>query len=124
MPPARARLLAGRGQLLWLLGAVALAMPWLAGYVHAAWPGAEFLNGRAFNWLGLVSHKPVTEDYAPVFPWLGVMCFGLAVGPALSQSAASKPVRGLAWLGRWSLSYYMLHQPVLIGVLSLVALLR
>ena len=134
-----ARLLAGQGRLLWLMGAMALAMPWLAGFVHAAWPGTEFLNGRAFNWLGLVSHKPVTEDYAPLFPWLGVMCFGLAVGQwvllqhasaldafgvALGKSAVSKPVRGLAWLGRWSLSYYMLHQPVLIGVLSLVALLR
>jgi len=26
-------------------------------------------------------------------------------------------LRGLAVLGRWSLSYYMLHQPVLIGAL-------
>jgi peptidoglycan/LPS O-acetylase OafA/YrhL len=36
--------------------------------------------------------------------------------------SASKPnhriTNGLAWLGRWSLSYYMLHQPVMIGALS------
>ena len=30
----------------------------------------------------------------------------------------------LSLMGRWSLSYYMLHQPVLIGVLMLVAALR
>jgi peptidoglycan/LPS O-acetylase OafA/YrhL len=32
-------------------------------------------------------------------------------------------IRGLAWLGRWSLSYYMLHQPVLIGLLMAVGAL-
>ena len=32
--------------------------------------------------------------------------------------------RTLAVLGRWSLSFYMLHQPVLIGLLWLVTTLR
>lgn len=134
-----ARCLAGAGRLLWLLGAVALALPWLAAQIHAAWPGLEFLNGRAFNWLGLISRKPITEDYAPLFPWLGVMCFGLAAGQwvlqhhvkalervngLLARGGRTSPLRGLALLGRWSLSYYMLHQPVLLGALSLLALLR
>jgi uncharacterized membrane protein len=131
-----ARLLASQGRLLWLLGAIALAMPWLATGLHAALPAAEFLNDRAFNWLGLVSRKPITEDYAPLFPWLGVLCFGLAAGQwvlqrhaavlermgvALNNGAARGPAKGLALLGRWSLSYYMLHQPVLMGVLGAVA---
>lgn len=133
------RLLAAWGHGLWLLGVVALALPWLAGGAHATWPALDFLNGRAFNWLGLVSHKPITEDYAPVFPWLGVMCFGMAAGQwalrkrasalalfggALGRGAAGKAFKGLAVLGRWSLTYYMLHQPVLMGALMLVALLR
>lgn len=133
------RLMSGAGLWLWLLGAVALALPWLALQLHAAWPAAEFLNGSAFNWLGLISRKPFTEDYAPLLPWVGVMCFGMAGGhwllrhradalrrwsEALCQGALGAPLRALAWLGRWSLSYYMLHQPVLIGALSLFALLR
>jgi uncharacterized membrane protein len=133
------RLSAAGRRWLWLLGIVALVLPWAAEQMHLLWPELDFLNGRAFNWLGLISRKPVTEDYAPLFPWLGVMCFGLAAGlwlvqhhaaglqrcsDALCQGAVGAPLRGLAWLGRWSLSYYMLHQPVLIGVFSLVALLR
>jgi peptidoglycan/LPS O-acetylase OafA/YrhL len=28
-----------------------------------------------------------------------------------------KATAPLAWMGRWSLSWYMVHQPVMIGVL-------
>ncbi len=80
------------------------------------------LNARSLNWLGLVSRKPFTEDYVPVLPWLGVLWWGLAAGQwMLSRSANRVPrdvppfLRPLASLGRWSLSYYMLHQPVMIG---------
>jgi len=31
------------------------------------------MNAPALNWLGWISQKPITEDYAPLFPWLGVM---------------------------------------------------
>ena len=134
------RLLGGAGRRLWMLGAIALALPWVAAQLHAAWPDSlEFLNARAFNWLGLISRKPITEDYAPLFPWLGVMCFGMAsgqwvlqqrsaalerAGQYLSKGASGAPLRGLALLGRWSLSYYMLHQPLLIGALALFGMLR
>ena len=130
-----ARRLGSAGWLLWPLAGLSLALPRIAMACHAQWPGLDFLNDRAFNWLGLISHKPITEDYAPLFPWLGVMCLGLLcgqwllrrhaasleqVGAALSQAAL---LRALAFLGRWSLSYYMLHQPLLIGGFGLIAAL-
>jgi peptidoglycan/LPS O-acetylase OafA/YrhL len=36
------------------------------------------------------------------------------------EGAIPRAASPLAWLGRWSLSWYMLHQPVMIGALMLV----
>jgi uncharacterized membrane protein len=43
----------------------------------------------------------------------------LKVGAGMSRWAAPGPYKGLALVGRWSLSWYMLHQPILIGLLAL-----
>ena len=129
-----ARLTAGWGRWLWLLGALAIAMKFIAVYAHGAWAGLDFLNQNAFNWLGLVSRKPATEDYVPLVPWLGVLWWGVAAGNALLRHrpeglamgglGRGPAGRALAALGRWSLSYYLLHQPVLIGLLMAVAALK
>lgn len=123
-----ARLTARCGRWLWLMGAVPLVLSWDAPHLHASWPDADFLNAPLFNWLGLISRKPMTEDYVPLLPWLGAMWWGLASGlwvlrhrPERLQCPVSRPLRPLAVLGRWSLSYYLLHQPVLIGLLMLIS---
>jgi uncharacterized membrane protein len=103
---------------LWLLGGLALALP--QAVMH------PFFDSRLTNWVGLVTHKPVTEDYVPLLPWLGVMLWGLAAGQWMLRHRrpwmaghVPKAARPLAWLGRWSLSFYLLHQPVLIGLVWL-----
>lgn len=126
-----ARLTAAWGAWLWLAGGLAIAIKFIAVYVHAHWDGGEFFNENYLNWLGLISRKPITEDYVPVIPWLGVMWWGMAAGQwalrrrpdwfALDTGSLGRP---LAWLGRWSLSYYLLHQPVLIGLLMAVSALK
>jgi uncharacterized membrane protein len=57
--------------------------------------------------------------------------FGLAAGqwllkvaPRRLGGAASPGLKPLVLLGRWPLSFYMLHQPVLIGLLMAVQALR
>jgi uncharacterized membrane protein len=114
------RLTAGAGRWLWPLGLLAIALPFV---VQNAW-----FDTRWTNWIGLVTHKPITEDYVPLFPWLGAAWWGLAAGQqVLSQrrewitGALPRMLNPLAVLGRWSLSFYMLHQPVLIGLMMLVA---
>jgi uncharacterized membrane protein len=101
---------------LWLLGAVALVLPWLVKH--------PFFDTPFTNWVGLITRKPVTEDYVPVLPWLGVMLWGLAAGQwllahrrGLLAGAVPVALRPLALLGRWPLSFYMLHQPVFIGAI-------
>src|SRR5438105_11861221 len=74
------RATAGWGRWLWLAGALALAMKPLAAWAHLRWPDLGFLDLPAWNWLGLIGRKPVTEDYVPVFPWLGMMWCGMAAG--------------------------------------------
>lgn len=92
---------------------------------------APFFDSRWTNWVGLVTHKPLTEDFVPLLPWLGVVLLGLAAGqwllrarPAVIGAALAPALRPLAVLGRWSLSFYLLHQPVLIGLLLAAQALR
>lgn len=128
------RLTAGWGGWLWPLGALAIAAKFAAPALIAAVPALEVLNTPWLNWLGLISRLPVTEDYVPLLPWLGVMWWGVAAGQwALHHrpqwlGAADAPAtgmkRGLVTLGRWSLGYYLLHQPVLIGLVTAFVWLR
>jgi uncharacterized membrane protein len=111
-----ARLAWPLGGWLWPVGALAIALP-----VFVQHP---FFDHRLTDWVGLVTHKPITEDYVPVMPWLGLMLWGLAAGdwlrahqPSLLAGPLPRALRALAALGRWPLSFYMLHQPVLIGAI-------
>ena len=122
------RLTAGWGVWLWPLGGLAIAMKWIASYAISAGIFGHFLNELPFNVLGLVSANPITEDYVPLVPWLGVMWWGMAGMQwwlERQQNALVQPLPGqshpIAALGRWSLTYYMLHQPVLLGSLWLWA---
>jgi len=118
LPPARV----GRSPLAFGALALVAGVAWtLPKFVHA-----EVFDNRLGNWTGLVTHLPFTEDYVPVFPWLGMMLAGyLAASLLLAHArpaftgAVPAFVRPLAVLGRWSLSFYMIHQPVLIGSVML-----
>jgi uncharacterized membrane protein len=108
---------------LWAIGLAAIVLP-------LVWRHETF-NGPWLRWVGLVTRKPVTEDYVPVLPWLGVMAWGLAAGrellaraPGVLRGTLPRMFAPLAALGRWPLTFYMLHQPVLIGLLMAWIALR
>ena len=92
----------------------------------------EAMDPRVVNWIGFAAHKPITEDYVPLFPWLGVVLIGCGAGglwlarecrvipsiAALGRLVPSPIARTLAFAGRWSLTCYLVHQPILMGILA------
>lgn len=79
--------------------------------------------------LGLTFPGFETVDYFPLFPHLGWFLFGAALGKTLYRKKTTKfpwcgadslPVRFFRFCGRRSIWIYLIHQPVLYGVLMLV----
>lgn len=117
-----------------------LALPfvrlhWLALFagVGLLWVGLGYsspvFDQPLLNWFGLMTYKPITEDYVPLLPWFGVVLLGIFIGSWL-RHASCAPVRwqgagwpwsALGWAGRHSLPLYLLHQPLFFALLYLIA---
>lgn len=106
---------------LWLPIVVALVVIGL----HFVYADALF-NDKLFSWLGFWQVPPPANDLVPVFPWFGVVLVGivatrLVLASAMAARLAAINPRGrlahiLAFMGRWSLLIYLLHQPILLGL--------
>jgi uncharacterized membrane protein len=91
------------------------------------------LNAPILLWLGLGTEAPPSNDYNPLFPWLGFLLLGIAIARILAPYAdkaawagwrpADPVTRTLGLAGRHSLLIYLLHQPILMGLLWGVSLL-
>jgi len=83
-------------------------------------------------WLIPLGIHPATfwsVDYEPIFPWFGMVLIGMGLGeylypdgvrrftiPSLPQST----IRKITFPGRHSLLIYLIHQPIIILILSVV----
>ena len=91
----------------------------------------EFFNQKIVNWIGLMTQKPLTNDYVPLFPWLGIVCIGIFIGNLLSINA-SKPrlkkllcwhnqqilFKVLGFLGRQAIHVYIVHVPIFVAMIE------
>ena len=118
-----------------VLGLAFLRFTWLnlilgaALIVFGSTMKLAFFDQRPLQWIGMMTHKPYTEDYVPLLPWFGVVLIGMFLArraqvhgwfEKFSKIEFSNPVAKLvAFGGRHSLIIYMLHQPIFIGLLSL-----
>jgi uncharacterized membrane protein len=89
------------------------------------------LDAVAWSWMGLGTHKPLTQDWVPWFPWWAPMLWGVVLGRWLLDRRPdwlAAPVRPsgqpLVTLGQWSLSFYLIHQPIFFGLLQLAQRLK
>ena len=75
-------------------------------------------------WLGLLYDGFSTSDYFPLLPFLGFFLLGGWLGRVLYRDKVSLlpgfRCRPLEWIGRHSLPIYLLHQPILTGLLFLI----
>lgn len=119
-----------------IIGLVFIFLPWTvavasAVVVYGIWLGfsADIFANPALWWVGLASIPPKANDYVPLFPWLAPVLIGIAFAQILLRAnlwqrlsrinLPSIPQRPLAFLGRHSLIFYLVHQPVLIGLVYL-----
>lgn len=109
--PAWLNLAAGVGTIMagfWLQTVSPASFPWLL-------------------WLGIPPADFYTLDYYPLIPWFGIVLLGIFMGQVMDPF--SKPLSGrrdlppswllsgLNYLGRNALAVYLVHQPVLFGIL-------
>ncbi|WP_428523802.1 heparan-alpha-glucosaminide N-acetyltransferase [Roseibium sp.] len=97
------------------------------------WASSSVFDGDMWLWTGLGTPAMPSVDYVPLAPWTGATLLGVALSKAIRQSALMTPLkqmefgglagRALKWMGRHSLPIYLLHQPLLYGLVWSVTLL-
>jgi uncharacterized membrane protein len=113
-----------------LIGLIFLRLPVIVTLMAAVaamlLPGLYRSSTFDTPWLwfaGLSEQLPRSNDYVPLFPWIGALLTGIAVARLLVDYGLLQRLShlpdGPAWLrwgGRHSLIVYLLHQPVLIAL--------
>lgn len=90
------------------------------------YPFPDWLYANGFTaFLGFPTREFVSSDYVPLFPWIfsfwmGYFLYQLFEKENLLRYLAAVRCRPLEWLGRHSLVIYMVHQPLIYGILYLV----
>jgi uncharacterized membrane protein len=116
-------LLAAPPTLALVLGVAALLAP--------SFLAAPLFDAKIFWWTGLGTFLPPSNDFRPLLPWLAFVLFGVALGrrarlPRPVETASERRPAGLGraltFCGRHSLAFYLIHQPLLFGFFTLLAL--
>lgn len=93
----------------------------------------EIFNHPNLQWFGLMTHKPITEDYVPFLPWFGVVLLGLFSAQFIFKYRHLKLIsrwrekstsqKLICCMGRHSLLIYLVHQPLFLGILFIFKLM-
>ncbi len=116
-----------------LIGLIFLRLPAVVTLAVAvlAFLAPIYFSSDAFNsiwlsWIGFATAPPRSNDYVPVLPFLAPFLAGLGVAQIavprgwLDRYRKPSGERNLlAFFGRHSLSFYLIHQPVLIALVYL-----
>lgn len=80
---------------------------------------SHLFDNSLWQWLGMSYSVPITDDYAPVFPWFGLVLMGIFLGRLVFEKGACKrlmnwqskhwSLRLIRWGGRYSIHIYFIH---------------
>lgn len=115
-----------------LIGLLVLRLPSLVTLALAlgAYLAPHHVRSEVFDtpwmlWLGLSTDTPPMMDYEPLLPWLCPVFLGIVVARLMGRARLwdwlrlwqpGAVMRALCWPGRHSLAIYLIHQPVLFGL--------
>lgn len=73
------------------------------------------------KWVSSFFNRP-SMDFIPIYPWFWCILLGLNLAPFIAKCHLLNgfKVPGFKFLGRHSLKIYLLHQPLIFGVLALI----
>ena len=122
---------------------IIIVYPFIKRYQYALPTGLFILVlGLAFRqitvghpwllWLGIRPDIFYTLDYYPLFPWLGVMLLGVFFGRVvypngtriftLPDLSKKTPISSFKFIGQHSLLIYLIHQPIVVGIIMVFVL--
>lgn len=90
------------------------------------------VNTSIFTPIGFPPHSFTTIDYYPLIPWIGVVYIGIVIGHMLYKDnqrtfvldmpyfQTMPPMKILQWAGQHSLIIYLVHQPIIIGLIYIL----
>lgn len=107
-----------------LLGALVVNQRPLAWILLVAILIAQYLLDFDIKWISFLLQKP-SMDFIPIYPWFWPILAGILLGPYLSkirQLREFKCPKFFSFLGQHSLKIYLIHQPLIFGVLYLLKL--
>ncbi len=84
-----------------------------------------YVESKLFFWLGLPYHGFCTLDYYPLFPWLGLYLISFSSADCVikrieKKNPKIKKLNSIAFLGKHSLTIYIIHQPIIVLILSVI----
>jgi uncharacterized membrane protein len=93
-----------------------------AGALTLRVPGVLYANYLT-AYLGFPQADFYSTDYYPLFPWLFLFWAGYflyqAIGEKATKVLCASVCKPLGWVGRHTLPLYLLHQPVIYGILNI-----
>lgn len=83
---------------------------------------SDIVKRKWLRFFGLADKDFISSDYFPIFPWIFLFLFGVFLGKYIKENEEKflidrKPISWLAFIGSHTLFIYMIHIPIIWGVL-------